>query len=237
MRPSPSARASVGARAAAPLRALFNSARIWEWEIGRYERADRRHPPPRGTILFTGSSTIRLWHTLERDMAPLAVLNRGFGGAHLAHVTRYAARIVLPYEPAAIVLYAGDNDLGWWTGKDADSVLRDFDRFCALVRRELPGTRLYFISIKPSRLRNSQWPEQRRVNELVAERAASEAGLEYLDIATPMLAGRSRPARDLFRFDGLHLRPAGYEIWTEAIRPALMRDLGVASDAARRTSG
>jgi hypothetical protein len=36
----------------------------WEKEVAAYEEADRQDPPPKGGIVFLGSSTIRLWKTL-----------------------------------------------------------------------------------------------------------------------------------------------------------------------------
>src|SRR5262245_40385901 len=35
----------------------------WEKEIAAYEQADRTSLPPKGGLLFIGSSTIRLWKT------------------------------------------------------------------------------------------------------------------------------------------------------------------------------
>jgi lysophospholipase L1-like esterase len=204
-------------------RDVINSPRFWEREIASYERADRLEPPPRGGIVFTGSSTIKFWKTLEADMAPLPVLNRGFGGAHLAHVSRFAPRILLPYEPAEVVLYCGDNDLGAWTGKDSDTIVRDFERFTGIVHGALPDTRIHFVSIKPSRLRRGQWPEQQRANEQIEAIAKAHDQVEYVDIATPMLGGASVPPRELFAWDGLHLSEAGYELWTRVLRPVLLR--------------
>ena len=207
----------------AQVRDAINSPRLWEHEIAQYERADRRTPPPRGGIVFTGSSTIKFWKTLEADMAPLPVLNRGFGGAHLAHVSRFAPRIVLPYEPTEVVLYCGDNDLGAWTGKDSDTIVRDFECFAEIVHRDLPQTRIHFVSIKPSRLRRAQWPEQQLANERIAAIAEANDRVEYVDIATPMLGGASVPPRELFAWDGLHLSKAGYALWTNALRPVLLQ--------------
>jgi hypothetical protein len=50
---------------------------------------------------------------IGQDMDPLAVVNRGVGGAQIAHVSHYAHRIILPYRPRAVVLYAGVDDLIW----------------------------------------------------------------------------------------------------------------------------
>ena len=171
-------------RARSGLHALVNSHRPWERAIRNFEAEDHRSPPAPGSIVFTGSSSVRFWTTLERDMNPLPVVNRGFGGAHLAHVTHFAPRALLPLAPAAVVLYAGDNDLGSWTGKTAATVARDFVQFVELIRKELLETRIYALSIKPSRLRAPQWSEQRRANERIAEFAAKEPGVDYLDIAT-----------------------------------------------------
>ena len=221
----------------AVLRSAINSQRLWEPQIRRYERSDRRHPPPRGGIVFTGSSTIRFWRTLARDMAPLPVINRGFGGAHLAHVNAFAARIVLPYAPAAVVLYCGDNDLSAWTGKRPDTILSDFTRFVCLVHGALPQARIYFISIKPSRLRREQWPAQQEANRAIADLTRALPRVEYVDVATPMLGGAPQPARDLFKLDGLHLSGAGYALWTSVLRPVLMRDLADLAPAGDEREG
>src|SRR5262245_23633376 len=77
----------------------MQQASFWEYQIRAFEDADRRQPPNTGAILFTGSSSIRYWPALGRDMAPVPVLNRGFGGSHLSHVIDYAERIIIPYRP------------------------------------------------------------------------------------------------------------------------------------------
>ena len=90
-------------------RDAMQTAAFWEDEIVAFEAAGAEAPPEPGAIVFTGSSSIRLWSTLSADMAPMRVLNRGFGGAHMAHVVEFADRIVTPYAPRAVVVYAGDN--------------------------------------------------------------------------------------------------------------------------------
>ena len=66
----------------------------WEPAIRAFERDDRETAYPDNAILFVGSSSIRLWDTLAADMAPHAVIQRGFGGARTADVVRYAERIL-----------------------------------------------------------------------------------------------------------------------------------------------
>ena len=75
-------------------------------------------------MVFVGSSSIRMWETLEADFPGLPVLNRGFGGSELSDVVRFADRIVVPYKPRVVVVYAGDNDLA--AGKTPAQVFADF---------------------------------------------------------------------------------------------------------------
>ena len=61
-------------------------------------------PEPNG-IVVSGSSTIRLWGTIKTDLAPLPIVQRGFGGSTAAELRHYLDRIVLPYKPRAVVIY------------------------------------------------------------------------------------------------------------------------------------
>src|SRR5277367_4235574 len=99
----------------------------WEKEISAYEASDKTNAPPKGAILFVGSSSIRKWTTLARDFPGKQVINRGFGGSEIADSTALADRIIFPYAPRIIVFYAGDNDLA--SGKSAEKVFADFQAF------------------------------------------------------------------------------------------------------------
>ena len=199
---------------------------FFESAIVAFEESDRESPPKPGGIVFVGSSSIRFWDSLEADMAPLPAVERGFGGAHMAHVLYNADRIILPYAPQAVVVYAGDNDLAKGSGKTAEDVTRDFQQLVAQLRAAQPGLPIYFITIKPSTRRWDRWPEMDRANRQIAALAQNDAHLSILDIATPMLGPTGEPPRsELFALDGLHLSDAGYQLWTEVVRAQLMPDL------------
>jgi lysophospholipase L1-like esterase len=195
-------------------------------EIAAFEVADRERPPPERPIVFVGSSSIRLWDTLAEDFAPLPVINRGFGGSQLWHVNHWVEPAVLRYRPRAVVLYAGDNDLDERTGKRAEDVARDFEAFLGLVHAAVPDARVYYLAIKPSRLRWARWPEMRRANQAIAALCARDPRLAFLDTAAPMLATGEPPSRALFLFDGLHLSAEGYALWTSVVKPRLLADFG-----------
>ena len=198
---------------------LVSAEDSWEAAISAFEAQDRETRPKPGVIVFTGSSSIRGWASLAEDFAPLAVVNRGFGGSQIEDAVRYAERIVIPYKPSRVVLYSGDNDI--WAGKKAETVAEDFRKFAAKVRAALPGVPVYFITIKPSISRWAAWPEMKKANALVKRFAAEAPGVEYINIATPMLGSDGKPRPELFAEDGLHLNAAGYKLWTSIVKPLL----------------
>ena len=193
----------------------------FESEIRAFERADAADPPQPGQVLFLGSSSIRRWSSLERDMAPFRVLNRGFGGSQLEHVIHFFDRIVAPYKPRAIVLYEGDNDLAGDTGKDSDDVFEDFELFVTRVREALPETRVHFLSIKPSPTRWHRWSEMSAANQKIADWSKATKRLDYIDVASVLLGSDGRPRADFFLTDGIHLNPDGYRAWATIVRRAI----------------
>lgn len=185
-------------------------------EIEAFAAADRAAPPPACQIVFTGSSSIRFWKTLARDMVPVPVVNRGFGGSQISDVNFYFDRIVAPYRPRAIFFYAGENDIN--ASETPEQVAADFERFMALKTAKLGAAPVYFIALKPSKARLDQKPLQDAVNAKIRAMAQARADLDYVDVVPAMLAADGRP-KDIFVADGLHMTPAGYELWTAVVRP------------------
>ena len=152
-------------------------------------------------------------------MAPLPVLNRGFGGSKISEVNSYFDRIVTPYRPRAIVFYAGENNLD--ANEAPAAVAEQFRQFMELKRSRLGQTPVFYISAKPSKLRFKQFAQQTELNNSVRALASSASDLTYIDVVSPMLAN-GQP-RDIYVQDGLHMSPAGYAIWTGIVRDALQR--------------
>lgn len=197
------------------------AARSWYApEIEAFLASDRASPPPLCSILFTGSSSVRLWDSLADDMAPAQVINRGFGGSTIADVDDNFDRVVVAYRPKAIFFYAGENDLS--AGKPAAQVFADFQRFVALKSQALGDTPVYFISLKPSKLRFDQMGRQSEVNALVKQFTHRRHDLHFINVVAAMLD--KGKLRNIYREDGLHMTRDGYRIWTKLIRPAVLAE-------------
>lgn len=189
----------------------------WNVDIAAFEKADHAQPPPAGAVLFIGSSSIRFWKTLASDFPEVLVINRGFGGSEIADSTFFADRIVAPYHPRAIVMYAGDNDLE--AGNSPQQVRDDFAAFVRKARAVDPGVPIAFIAIKPSIARRVLLPKIRVANDLVRAYVATQKQVTYLDVFTPMLGKDGQPQVKWFINDGLHMNRMGYELWIGIVRP------------------
>jgi lysophospholipase L1-like esterase len=187
----------------------------WHRAIEAFEAADKRSPPAPGAVLFVGSSSIRFWKTLPADFPQDHVLNRGFGGSHIADCTAFADRIVIPYRPSVIILHAGANDLA--AGKSPQQVFADYKAFVAKVREALPETPIAFLAINPTPARWAQAARQQETNRLIREHAAGKQGLAFIDLWDALLGPDGQPRADLHVRDRLHPNAAGYKIRTRLV--------------------
>jgi len=194
----------------------------WEPEIRAFEQADRTSPPAPGGILFTGSSSIRLWTTLQDDFRGLPVLNRGFGGSQIREVTGFADRIVIPYRPRLIVFYCGSNDIV--AGRAVPDVVEDLRGFVATVHAKLPKSRVIFIANAPNPARwhlKDAWID---LNARIKAYTGTDPRLTFVDIWPAMLDASGQPRPELFVEDRLHMSAQGYAIWTRVLRPVVERE-------------
>jgi lysophospholipase L1-like esterase len=179
-------------------------------ERTRAAHVNGNHPP-----VFYGSSSMRLWSTLDEDVDP-AVLNLGFGGSTLEACDYFFDRLVPPVNPRSLLLYAGDNDLG--DGRTVEQVLVSFRSLAKKVARLGPIS-FGFISIKPSPAR---WPivdRIRRVNDLVRQEIESGPNGYYVDVFSAMVDPNGKPAARYYVEDGLHLNREGYRLWGRLLQP------------------
>lgn len=191
----------------------------WAKDIAAFEAADKTNPPPPNAVVFIGSSSIRMWKSLAQDFPGQKVVNRGFGGSQIADSVEFADRIVVPYRPRLVVLYAGGNDIN--AGKAPERVFEDFKAFAAKIRAALPETRLAFISVAPNPARWAQIEKVRTLNALVREFIATQKNMTFIDVHSRMLGADGQPLPDIYLKDRLHMNEKGYAIWKEVVAPFL----------------
>lgn len=209
-----------GCRSLPPNTLATHDSSRWAKDIAAYKAIDTTNPPPQNCILFTGSSSVRLWKTLAQDYPNLPVVNRGFGGSQVADLVHWADEIIFPYKPRQIIIYSGTNDING--GKDPDLVYGDLVALVAQIRRGLPKTRIGVIAIAPNPRRWDQFEKQTRFNELVKAYCARH-NMDFIDVASAMLGPDGKPLPDIFVADQLHMNPKGYALWKGVVEPYLLR--------------
>lgn len=186
---------------------------LFEQEVSQLAQKART-ATPNGTI-FYGSSSVRLWATLEQDFADAQPLNLGFGGSTLAACAWHFEHLVPPAQPHALVLYAGDNDLA--EGRQPEEVCLFFCALAHKIEQHLPDVPVTYLSIKPSPARWDIVEAIRRTNALIAAEIERRPQFQFIDATAAMLTPDGQPDRSLYGEDGLHLNPAGYTRWREQL--------------------
>lgn len=190
----------------------------WAAEIARSIEARPDHDRP---IVFLGSSSIRLWSTLAEDMAPLPVVNHGFGGSRIHDAIHWLGPVLEGLEPRALVVFSGTNDLAGDTPRDPAYVAERFDALVQHLRALGHDVPLLYLAISPTPSRERHLDRVLETNQLIAARCAADPLLEFVDTATALLGPDGRPDPRWFIGDLLHLNVDGYTSWTRTIRPAL----------------
>lgn len=191
----------------------------WEREVSAFERSDATNPPPKGCIVFIGSSTIGRWKTLARDFPGQPVVNRAFGGSEIEDSTHFADRVIFPYESSMVFIRAGGNDL--WAGKSPERVAADFKDFAEKVHARLPKAVIVYISQSPSIARWIQRERDKQMNDLIAAYVQGKPHLRYVETYDLVLGADGQPRPELFVADKLHINEEGYKLMTERVRPFL----------------
>lgn len=172
-----------------------------------------------GGAVFTGSSSIRMWSTLEKDFPKNAIINTGFGGSQTHELLEYLEELVINFSPSKVFIYEGDNDVN--AGKSNNKILEEHHEIISKIKERLPETELYIISAKPSPSRWSLKDTYLQLNEEMRKFCSSQEQVTFIDVWTPMMDKTGNPNPKLFIEDNLHMNSKGYKIWKKAVKPHL----------------
>lgn len=191
----------------------------WAGEIAEFAKRDEHSPPASKPIVFTGSSTIRLWDNLENRWPGYGVINRGFGGARVRDCLHYIEETVYRYSPRQVVMYAGGNDLA--RGEDPSNVAKELVDFATRVTSKSQA-RVTMISVLPHL---AFWDFVAKIgaaNEAARLGLSQLRGAEYVDVFGAMVALKSPPSKEYFTGDAIHLSALGYRFMEACIEPSLL---------------
>lgn len=178
-------------------------------------RYDSLWDPSRETVVFTGSSSIRIWRDLQERFPEKQIVNSGFGGSQASDLLAYSGELILRYRPSLVFIYEGDNDIH--DSRKPRDILRVMRRIITRIRAEDPETRIVLIGAKPSLVRWHLKRAYKKLNRKFSRLCRKDPGLEYADVWKGMLDGKT-VREDLFLEDGLHMNAKGYDIWYHQLK-------------------
>ena len=172
-----------------------------------------------GSILFTGSSTIRMWKSLEETFPKIDLINTGFGGSKASDLERHLFPLVIKFEPSRVFIYEGDNDL--WADVPVAEILQSLDNIVTRIHLVDPNVEIHLIGAKPSPSRWSKKENYLIFNRLLAEYAKAKEMVEFVETWKALTDSQGNPRPELYIQDQLHLNEEGYKIWAEIFKPIL----------------
>ncbi|WP_439584653.1 GDSL-type esterase/lipase family protein [Dyadobacter bucti] len=190
-----------------------------ESSIKNYEAKDAEKMPALGGIVFAGSSSFTKWQSAAEDLAPLPIINRGFGGSTIPEVIYYADRTILKYNPKTVVIYC-ENDMFGSKKKTPEQVRDAYVALTKTIREKQPDVLMYGISLKPSPSRWERRADVEKANKLIRDFIKSDKNHQYIDV-WPVMLKNGRPDGSIFLSDSLHMNEEGYRRWIKVLKPIL----------------
>ena len=167
------------------------------------------------SIIFTGSSSIRMWKTLNELFPKEQILNTGFGGSQAIDLLYHLEPLVLKYNPKKVFIYEGDNDL--WAKKKPKEIIATTWEIINKIHTVHHNASIVLIGTKPSISRWKLRGRYKRLNKKLEKVSKSNPKLTYVDVWYPML-NHKKLKKDIFISDGLHMNQKGYDIWYETMK-------------------
>lgn len=166
-------------------------------------------------VVFTGSSSIRMWRDVQTFYSDINAINTGFGGSHMSDLLFYLDELVLKHKPQKVFIYEGDNDVS--DSKKSVNILITTTQVVNRIKESLPEAEILLISPKPSISRWQLKENYEQLNGMLEKYSSTTEGVTFIDVWNPMLNEQGTPLSDIFLEDNLHMNSKGYEIWGRVI--------------------
>jgi len=193
---------------------------VWRYEddIRKFDSLNKVEKYSEDAILVLGSSYIRLWKNIRKDLDYKEIIHRGFGGSNLADVAYYIKRIVFPHQPKALFMYVGNDITASEKDKTPDQVFEYFKFIVQTLREKYPTMPITWLAISPSEKRWSKWDKVCEANTLIKSYCESEKNIYYINSGDKFLGEDGLPITKYYKDDKLHYNEEGYKVWGDNIR-------------------
>lgn len=189
-------------------------------EVKKFENTADDYPTE-NRIVFTGSSSIRLWVDFKSYLPNYNVINTGFGGSETSDLLYFKETLIDQFNPKQVFIYEGDNDLN--SGKSPISILADLSQLVNMLLEDGVES-VVIIAPKPSLARWELKEKYEVLNTSLKSMADLSPNIQFADVWQPMLNADGSLKKDIFIEDGLHMNKKGYDLWIKVIEPLLLKE-------------
>ncbi len=193
----------------------------WIPEVSQLLALDSVETYSDDAILFMGSSSIRLWKTLQDDMKPYEAIRRGYGGASYSDLIHFTEAIVRPHQVDGIVIFVANDIRAQPDDKQPEEVLVLFQEVVRLIRKHHADTPIFSIAVTPTPSRWAAWNQIAKSNSLIEEYCNSTDNLHFIKTAHGFINTEGLPDSSLFVQDMLHQNEKGYAVWSGIIKESI----------------
>lgn len=184
-------------------------------EVEKLRQVDYDYDTAKEVIVFTGSSSIRMWADLQDYFPNHQIIRNGFGGSQMSDLAFYADDLILDHSPDKVFIYEGDNDLV--AGKTPAEIMTTTVDLVEKIEQNLNDVEIVLIAAKPSVSRWSLKEKYEELNRRFEIYSSKKDNVTYADVWTVMLDEAGKPKKEIFLSDSLHMNKKGYDLWAKVI--------------------
>jgi len=184
-------------------------------DVEKLENREYNFNPDKKRVVFTGSSSIAMWHDVQEYFPDFNVINNGFGGSHFSDLIYFYDKLILKPAPEILFIYEGDNDIEG--DKKPAGILKEAKFLVDKIQNDLPDTKIVLITPKPSIARWELKKKYEKLNKRLAKLSNKKENVELADVWNIMLDENGLVYQDIFLEDNLHMNKKGYDLWDKVI--------------------
>jgi hypothetical protein len=176
-------------------------------------------------ILFLGSSSIRLWESINADIAPYHPIRRGYGGAKYCDLAIYTPNLIEGLKFRAAVIFVANDVSGKLDDKEPVEVARLSQIVIDAIHKNQPTVPVLLVSVTATPARFAHWNRIESINDALKSVANKQTNVHFLDTKNSYLTKEKSPKPERFTKDNLHQNAEGYKHWGTLIREELAKML------------
>jgi len=196
------------------------AAKQWEKDVEKLS-SNNEADGSDDTIVCLGSSSFRIWDSIDRDMAPFRMVRRAYGSARYRDLAIYTPKLIHKLAFSRAMIFIGNDIVGNNLDATPETVGRLARIVVASILKEQPTADVYLIAVTPTPSRFKLWNKIQIVNQQLEQIASEQSQVHFIPTANSFLDADGQPIEGYFNSDKLHLNDQGYRVWAGILKKHL----------------